>query len=178
VHLTAWPTGDSVDAGLIEKMKEVRMFVTSGLEARTKANIKVRQPLSEIFIRTTMLPDVALLDLIKDELNVKEISLDGVGEESGPKITLVTELTPELIAEGAVREVMRAVQDMRKDAGLEPDDRIILMISTDESGQSAILAFKELLVKTVGADDVQFGVAFGTTVTAGEQIFTLEIQKV
>ena len=178
VHLCAWPKTIPVDTSLIEKMKEVRLFVTSGLEARTKANIKVRQPLAELFIRTTMLPDTELLDLIKDELNVKQISLDGVGEDTAPKITLITELTPELLAEGAVREVMRAVQDMRKDAGLEPSDRIALTVATDEAGQSAVVAHKELLQKTVGANDVVFDVAFGTTVTAGEYTFTLAIEKI
>ncbi len=177
VHLAAWPTGDTVDTDLLEKMKEVRMFVTAGLEARTKANIKVRQPLSELFIRTTMLPDTELLDLIKDELNVKQISLDGVesGADATSKITLITELTPELIAEGAVREVMRAVQDMRKDAGLEPSDRIKLTIDTNENGQNAIMAHKESLLKTVGATDVVFEVTFGTSVTSGDYSFVCSI---
>ena len=91
---------------------------------------------------------------------------------------MITELTPELLAEGAVREVMRAVQDMRKDAGLEPSDRIALTVATDEAGQSAVVAHKELLQKTVGANDVVFDVAFGTTVTAGEYTFTLAIEKI
>jgi isoleucyl-tRNA synthetase len=180
VHLAAWPQLQTVDLDLIEKMKEVRMFVTQGLEARTKANIKVRQPLSELFIRTSMLPDTELLDLIKDELNVKQVSLDGVesGEEAAPKITLITELTPELLAEGAVREVMRAVQDMRKDAGLEPSDRIALTIATDEAGQSVISVYHEVLQKTVGATTIIFDVAFGITVTAGEHIFTIALEKI
>ena len=178
VHLTAWPTGGEVHTDLIEKMKEVRMFVTAGLEARTKANIKVRQPLSELFIRTTMLPDMELLDLIKDELNVKEVSLDGVGEDNSPRIKLITELTPELIAEGAVREVMRAVQDMRKEASLTPSDRITLNIATSDAGEVAILAHQELLKKTVGAVEIMFGVAFGISVTAGEHTFTIALTKI
>jgi len=178
VHLCAWPITGDVNTDLIDKMKEVRMFVTQGLEARTKANIKVRQPLSEIFIRTTMLPDTELLDLIKDELNVKQISLDGVGEDTTPKITLITELTPELLAEGAVREVMRAVQDMRKDAGMEPSDRIKLVISTDAQGEAAVVSHQELLQKTVGATDVEFGIVFGMTVTAGDHTFTIAIEKI
>lgn len=178
VHLCAWPIAGDVNTDLIEKMKEVRMFVTQGLEARTKANIKVRQPLSEIFIRTTMLPDTELLDLIKDELNVKQISLDGVGEDTTPKITLITELTPELLAEGAVREVMRAVQDMRKDAGMEPSDRIKLIISTDAQGEAAIVSHQQLLQKTVGATDVEFGIVFGMTVTAGNHTFTIAVEKI
>ncbi|MBY0538243.1 class I tRNA ligase family protein [Patescibacteria group bacterium] len=179
VHLTAWPTGDTVDTGLIESMGVVRMFVTAGLEARTKANIKVRQPLSELFIRTTMLPDTELLDLIKDELNVKQISLDGVesGADTTSKITLITELTPELIAEGAVREVMRAVQDMRKDAGLEPSDRIVLTIDTNENGQNAVNTHKESLLKTVGATDIVFDVTFGTSVTSGDYSFVCAISQ-
>ena len=176
VHLTAWPQGGEVHTDLIEKMKEVRMFVTAGLEARTKANIKVRQPLSELFIRTTMLPDMELLDLIKDELNVKEVSLDGVGEDNSPRIKLITELTSELIAEGAVREVMRAVQDMRKDAGLQPSDRIVLTIDTNESGQNAITTHQEILLKTVGATEIVFEVTFGTSVTSGDYSFVCSIK--
>ncbi len=178
VHLCAWPLGGAVDTSLIEKMKEVRMFVTQGLEARTKANIKVRQPLSELFVRTNILLETELLDLIKDELNVKEVSLDGVGEDTNaPRVTLVTAITPELLAEGAVREVMRAVQDMRKDAGLEPSNLITLTIDTSEVGQAAISAHRDLLVKTVGAADVIFAQAYGTTVTPGDYTFTLSIEK-
>ena len=175
VHLTAWPKDGEVNTDLIDKMKEVRMCVTAGLEARTKANIKVRQPLSELFIRTTMLPDAELLDLIKDELNVKEVSLDGVGEDNSPRIKLITELTPELIAEGSVREVMRAVQDMRKDAGLEPNDRISLTIDTDEKGQKAITTHHEMLLKTVGATNIIFEVTYGTSVTTTDYNFVCSI---
>ncbi len=178
VHLAAWPAGGEVATDLLQKMAEVRLFVTQGLEARTKANVKVRQPLSELFIRTNMLLETELLDLIKDELNVKEVSMDGVGEDAAvPRVTLVTALTPELLAEGAVREVMRAVQDMRKDAGLEPADRITLTIDADEIGQAAIMTHRDLLTKTVGASDVVFAQAYGTTVTPGDYTFTLTIEK-
>jgi isoleucyl-tRNA synthetase len=125
-----------------------------------------------------MILETELLDLIKDELNVKEISLDGIGEDASvARVTLVTAITPELLAEGAVREVMRAVQDMRKDAGLEPSDRITLTIDTNEAGQAAVTTHRELLTKTVGASDMQFAQAYGTTVTPGDYTFTLAIEK-
>ena len=178
VHLCAWPVGDAVDTTLLQKMTEVRMFVTQGLEARTKANIKVRQPLSELFIRTDMSLETELLDLIKDELNVKEVSPDGIGEDpAAPRAVLVTTITLELLAEGAVREVMRAVQDMRKDAGLEPADRITLTIDTNEAGQAAITTHRDLLTKTVGASELIFAQAYGATVTPGDYTFTLSIEK-
>lgn len=179
VHLAKWPDGGEVATDLISKMKEVRLFVTQGLEARTKANLKVRQPLSEMFIRTDLLLETELLDLIKDELNVKEISRDGGTESvSGSRVVLMTDVTPELLAEGAVREVMRAVQDMRKDSGLAAVDRISLTVDTNEAGQQAVNSHLEMLIKTVGANDVIFEQAYGTTITPGEYLFTLAIKKV
>jgi len=177
VHLCAWPVGGTVDSDLLQKMAEVRMFVTQGLEARTKANIKVRQPLSELFITTNVTLDDELKALIMDELNVKGITLAHLEEGKSAYCTLATDLTPELLAEGAVREVMRAVQDMRKDAGLEPADRIILTVDTNEAGQAALTAHRDLLIKTVGATDVAFAQAYGTTVTSGDYTFTLSIEK-
>jgi isoleucyl-tRNA synthetase len=81
------------------------------------------------------------------------------------------------LAEGAVREIMRAVQDMRKEAGLEPADRITLTIDTNEAGQAAITTHHDLLTRTVGASDVVFAQAYGTTVTPGDYTFTLSIEK-
>ena len=178
VHLTAWPTSTEVATGVIIKMKEVRLFVTQGLEARTKASIKVRQPLSAMVIRTDMSLETELLDLIKDELNVKEIRHDGVSADAtAPRVVLITTLTPELLVEGAVREVMRAVQDMRKDAGLAPADRITLTIDTSDRGQAAITSYRDLLTKTVGASELVFAQAYGITVTPGDYTFTCAIQK-
>jgi isoleucyl-tRNA synthetase len=177
VHLCSWPVGGVVASDLLQKMAEVRMFVTQGLEARTKANIKVRQPLSELFITTNVTLDDELKALIMDELNVKGITLAHLEEGKSAYCTLAIELTPELLAEGAVREVMRAVQDMRKVAGLEPVDRISLTIDTNEAGQAAVTAYRDLLVKTVGASDVVFAQAYGTTVTPGDYTFTLAIEK-
>jgi isoleucyl-tRNA synthetase len=177
VHLTRWPQGGEVSNNLIDTMKEVRTFVTQGLEARTKANIKVRQPLSEIFISTAISLDLDLQALIKDELNVKEVTMTNLVEDKGPSCTIVTELTPELLAEGAVREVMRAVQDLRKDAGLLPADRIVLTVDTNDAGKIALTIHRDLLTKTVGASDVIFSEAYGTTVNPGDYTFILAIAK-
>jgi isoleucyl-tRNA synthetase len=65
---------------------------------------------------------------------------------AGGFVLLDTEATPELLAEGLARDVIRAVQDTRKSAGLEVSDRISLEIrSGSESDSSALSAFSETI---------------------------------
>jgi len=188
VHLTAWPEGGEVDLVLINSMSIVRDIVTKVLEERTKFNLKVRQPLHELTVKipegTNLTED--LKSLIQDEVNVKNIVAHYVLETesteyktAGGKISVVlnTTLTPELIAEGAVREVMRAVQDMRKEAGMDPADHIMLIIDTDEAGQAAIATHLELLQKTVGATTIEYAFASDVAVQAGDYRFGLRIKK-
>ena len=127
VHLENWPmakksslfsffSSKSDKGDLIKNMEETRRIVSLALEARSKANIKVRQPLQKLEAKVKKL-EVGYLELIKDEINVKEIvdkDIDGV--------ELYTTLTPELIEEGKVRDAIRAIQDMRKEKGLSPKD--------------------------------------------------------
>ena len=122
VHLCDFPQAneDVVDEQLREEMKMVRDIVTRGLELRASAKIKVRQPLASIAIQNTQHKiREALLGIIQDELNVKEVAY-------GEEMLLDTDITPELKREGQAREIVRIVQEMRKKAGYKVDDRIIL----------------------------------------------------
>ncbi|MCA9362276.1 class I tRNA ligase family protein, partial [Candidatus Kaiserbacteria bacterium] len=177
VHLGKWPEGGEVDHWLIGCMVTTRDVVSAGLELRTKAKLNVRQPLASVKFKVesngVIIPD-EFIPLIKDELNVKEVISDSVLKNLAE---LDTTLTPELLAEGAVRELMRAVQGRRKAEGLAPEDPIVLTIDTDETGQVAVAANQDLLVKTVGADSLIFAKTEGEVVKAGEFAFTFSIQK-
>src|SRR5258708_1635304 len=74
VHLTDWPEGQKIDDALLAEMGSVRQVISLGLEARAKTGIKVRQPLAKITVPALMLGAAKdlMLDLIRDELNVKE----------------------------------------------------------------------------------------------------------
>jgi isoleucyl-tRNA synthetase len=166
VHLAAWPTEGMVNEDLLEQMVDTRNIVTAALEARTKSGIKVRQPIAAVF--GPELPE-GLLQVVLDELNAKDY---GVADTVG----IDTELSDELRAEGAVRELMRAVQGKRKKDGLEPQDEITLTVQTDESGKAAIEANQELLQKTVGATDLQFAdVSEGEAVVIEKYTFKFTI---
>lgn len=122
VHLADWPVADEklIDETLNEEMKQARFIVTIGLKVRADGKVKVRQPLS----RVTGQPIAKdLQNMVLDELNVKEY----VGhEEMKELVELDLTLTDDLRLEGEMNEINRAIQDGRKKAGFNVEDRIVL----------------------------------------------------
>jgi isoleucyl-tRNA synthetase len=147
VHLMAWPKGGEIDTSIIEGMQTTREIVTLGLEARQKANIKVRQPLLSLHVMVDLSAEYC--DLICDELNVKSVLK--VAHIPGG-VQLDTEITPELKIEGEVRELMRAIQDARKEMGLMPQDRVTLIV--DDATKLLVDTMEAEVVRTVGASTV------------------------
>ncbi|MEK7127420.1 MAG: class I tRNA ligase family protein, partial [Patescibacteria group bacterium] len=117
VHLTDWPKSKKMTIDLIEQMQLVRTICEQGHAQRKLNNLKVRQPLQKIIIDKDLPLD--LLQLIKDELNIKEVV-------KGDKIELDIKLTPELEAEGKARDLVRDIQDARKAAGTALDEKVVV----------------------------------------------------
>lgn len=158
VHLENWPQGESVSEELereniLTKMENIRKLVTLGLEARQRAGIKVRQPLSKITI-TNHEFDSQYLELLKDEINVKEVLFDKSLPEDGA--VLDTEITSQLKEEGIVREFTRSIQDLRKEKGLTPKDRIILSLDVNNTAQEVLEKYLSEIKSVVQADEVRF----------------------
>lgn len=146
VHLAAWPVLGEADKEVLRTMSLTREAVSRALELRAAAGIKVRQPLPSL----TLPEDTNVFEeLILDEVNVKEI-------QRGSKFVLDTEITDTLRAEGDIRELIRAVQDLRKRAGLNPSDRITLGIETDERGRTLIEEFRTSVMETAGVGEIIF----------------------
>ena len=140
VHLHDWPKTDKklINKNLEEKMDKMREVVTVGLALRKERQVKVRQPLASIILpentrSNLVLEKSDLGELIKDELNVKEIKYDPNQKE---KVVLDTELTQPLIYEGYARELMRQIQDMRKEAKYRLDDKIFCQWHSDDGDVS------------------------------------------
>jgi isoleucyl-tRNA synthetase len=151
VHLAAWPKPGEVDTLVLENMAKARVVVSLALEARSKAGLKVRQPLAALTLQEVLPAEYE--SIIKDEVNVKEIKTDSKQLEP---IVLDLVITDELKAEGIARELMRAVQDERKAKGLSPTDRINILVTTSADGQAVIDSFVADIKKTVGADSLSF----------------------
>jgi isoleucyl-tRNA synthetase len=179
VHLTSWPEVSSPDDllkshVLSETMSRVREVVTLGLEARQKANIKVRQPLRELRVKSHEIA-AEYQPLIMDELNVKEVLHDKTIAE---EVLLDTLITPELREEGMLRDFIRAVQEVRKTTGLHPADRIDLALVTSDEGKAFITKFEEIIVKDVGATTISFTEVSGEPVKIDTLSFTIGARKV
>ena len=172
VHLIAWPEAGEVDDVVLGDMSLVREFVTLALEARTKAGAKVRQPLRSLTLNIELLPEYA--SIIADEVNVKVVLVNASQSE---RAVLDLTITPELKAEGDVREFMRGVQERRKQAGLEPQDRIELGVQTSGEGQAVLELFREMILRTVGASTIVYTDVTGETITAGEHTFVVALTK-
>jgi isoleucyl-tRNA synthetase len=142
VHLTDYPVANAreIDAALNAHMELVMNHASLGRAARAKAGIKVRQPLPKAFV---VVPDeaegaavAALAEHIKDELNVKDVDVvrdlaevtetHAVAGDDRYSVAVVTELSDDLIAEGFARELVRRLQMMRRSAGLEISDHIVV----------------------------------------------------
>lgn len=180
VHLAAWPEAGEVDKELLTTMLHVRNFATMGLMLRTQKSINVRQPLSRFWIKlNSEKPRYwdECSGLLMDELNVKDVFFTSQEDDtSGTSVGFDWEITPELKAEGEVRELMRHIQDMRKDAGLAPADRVSLTIDTDEAGQANVRAHEALLMRTVGADTLSFASVEGGGLELPERMYRVSIK--
>ena len=234
VHLCDFPKAheEMIDTALERKMDEVLKIVVLGRAARNTANIKNRQPLGRMYVKSEVLP-VFYQTIILDELNVKEVEfvsdvqdfisytfkpqLKTVGPKYGKQlgniktalleldgnkamdrineqgflsfefdgqsveltkddllidmtqkqgfisetdntviVVLDTRLTPELIEEGFIREIISKVQTMRKEAGFEVTDHITVYIQDNES-ISSVLRQNEIFIKNeVLAEQIRY----------------------
>jgi isoleucyl-tRNA synthetase len=111
-----------------------------------------------------------------DDILVTEVPRTGwvVESQRGVTIALDTDVTPELEAEGIARDVVRVVQQARRDADLDVSDRIALSIAAPDQILAAIRRHQELIAHETLAVSVALMDAlsegFPGTVGAGEEI--------
>ena len=147
VHLADFPVADEklIDEKLNSEMEKVRDIISLGLQLRAKEKIKVRQPLAELFINYELQDE--FIDIIKEEVNIKKVTID----KNLENIKLDTEITKELRLEGVAREIIRHIQEMRKEAGYQVDNRIKI----GYNGWPEVFSkFGELIAKETLADEI------------------------
>lgn len=157
VHLLDWPTPSGVthieepkmdilwgiDENLIRDMRAIREIIAEGLKQRADAGIKVRQPLAKVTLSTTkpqkndnLASNKEFQKIIAEELNVHEVAFKQPMKE---RVVLDTTITPALKKEGLAREIIRHIQQYRKESGLEVDDRIELKLYSPSAGLTAAI---------------------------------------
>ncbi|AHI00459.1 isoleucine--tRNA ligase [Kutzneria albida] len=252
VHLADYPAAADLpaDSALVTAMDEVRRVCSAALSLRKANKLRVRLPLARLTVATAEAAALApFADLIRDEVNVKEVELttdlaahghfeltvnaracgprlgkdvqkvikavkagewtadeNGVVSAAGiallageyeqklvatdPAATaalpggaglvvLDTKVTAELAAEGVARDVVRVVQQARREAGLDVSDRIALTVSAAEEVLSSVRAHQEFLAAETLAESVGYGAVegFSGAVGDGEQV-TVAVTRV
>ncbi len=165
VHLENWPEVGEVDLDLIKNMQAVREVVTASLELRQKSGHKVRQPLASLQVTGDFSKD--FLDIIADEVNVKEIKV-------GAELKLDTTLTTELVKEGIARDVIRAIQDARKTEKLNPSETVKLVMNTNK--RDIVEEFSEMIKGPTGVSEISFvddKQTYSVEVEGGETTFSV-----
>ncbi|MFA4941284.1 MAG: isoleucine--tRNA ligase [Patescibacteria group bacterium] len=139
VHLKEWPEvrKEWIDEKVLAQMSKTKGYVEIILACRDKYNLKVKQPLRNAIIAGNL--DDEYKKLISEECNIRNIISPPFDRPKGEnwkisedkEITLDTEITPELKMEGIKRELVRAINNLRKEAGMTIQDKAAIYYNTD-----------------------------------------------
>jgi isoleucyl-tRNA synthetase len=172
VHLEEWPTAKEIikeEEKILEEMEKTKKIVSLAIEERQKAGFGVRQSLSSFSTTHTISDEFS--EIARREINVKEIK---TGQKENK---LDTTLTPELKNEGIIRELIRNIQDLRKKAGLVPQQKIELAVETDIGGERLIEQFEAEIKRATNTTAVEFAKNNGEEINIRGLLFKIKIKK-
>lgn len=188
VHLEEYPilNEELLDEKLNIDMEIVRNICSIGLNIRDENRLKVRQPLSKAYVPIS---DLEMLDIIKGELNVKEVvfskdEVQGeniVSSKTGEEfVSIDTLITQQLKEEGLLNEILRGLQVARKESGCKVGEYISLQYQSDKKEVLSIIdKFKKEIKKAIyikELEDVK-NIDEGFEVKIGEEKLTVKILR-
>ncbi|MEM4703255.1 MAG: isoleucine--tRNA ligase [Candidatus Pacearchaeota archaeon] len=155
IHLCRWPKANKkFEDKQLEKLFDVVLqIIEKGLAVRAEKRVGIKWPLlnAEIISKEKLNPE--LENLIMRQLNVKKIKIKQGKEIS---VKLDTKLTPELEAEGYLREIVRIIQEARKRASLKRGHLIKLQIKCDSYLKELIKKNEKIIRDRVNASSIDF----------------------
>jgi isoleucyl-tRNA synthetase len=171
IHLCSWPEVNkgAINTELEKEMDLAYTLVKLGRSARNAANIKNRQPLSELLISTKSLPEY-YGDIVKEELNIKMVELGAdlskyVNFEIKPNLPVIGKMYGKLIPQ--IRKAISERNQMELAQKIQNGDSEAI----DVNGTEIILTNENLLVTMQGLEGYAFagegelGVVLDTTIT-------------
>ena len=186
VHLENWPKPRRLNREekvLIKDMETCRKIVSIALEKRAEAKIKVRQPLGALRVKNMPLHKKnreAIIRLIKDETNIKQVTIDNMTEN---EVELDTNITDELKKEGQFREIIRFIQDIRKKQNFIPSQKAILSVWAGNESRTLIERFENEIKKSATLEKIKFlgeissGKDMGEELSVDGMTFRFELEK-
>jgi isoleucyl-tRNA synthetase len=153
VHLSSWPKVDvkKIDRKLEEEFSEVLKIIEAGLAERDKIKIGLKWPLALAEISCEKKVSKQMEEIIMGQLQVKKVKLIR-GKEISVKFDV--KMTPELEGEGYARNISRAVQSLRKKAGLVKNDKIELYLFLSDNVFELVKNFEKFIKERTNAKKI------------------------
>ncbi|HSX39961.1 MAG TPA: class I tRNA ligase family protein, partial [Candidatus Saccharimonadales bacterium] len=167
VHLDLYPEARELtkeDAELLETMANTRKIVSAALSLRVENGLKVRQPLNRLFIELEDIPYSN--ELIIEEVNIKQVLKGRPDEKSisnfvfSEPVWLEKTISEELKLEGVAREMIRSIQDLRKEYNLSITDRVNVTYMDKPENIKAVEKFAAEIKQKTLADSLKPGVKY------------------
>ncbi len=169
VHLLELGREDrkKIDVALEEEMKIAREVIASGLMVRQNTGVKLRWPLRKAVFEPrdekvgNKMKNVR--EIVAKMLNVKEFVIGKVeegfvsGDSEFGKIYIDKEVTEELYEEAILKEVLRRIQQMRKEMGLVEKDTVLIMMDGESEIVSIAKRNVDEIKKRARAEKIEFG---------------------
>lgn len=165
VHWQEWTTHKkdltTKEKKILQQMQQVRNYATVGLRLRSEARIRVRQPLYALCV--PQVPDKQMVSILSEEVNVQTIVADKKeqqGQWAKDKVThieLNILIDEELEKQGAIRDIIRRIQDARKELNLQPSDTLETIHYAPESSLHLTDNDKEYIAQQVRAKELVEG---------------------
>jgi isoleucyl-tRNA synthetase len=175
VHLAKWPSSEKPNSKILTCMELARTVVSLSLEQRQKAQIPVRQPLAGVTVfGFEEINEDEYKEVISEELNVKEVLFS---KDEILHVELNTKITPELKMEGEYRELLRAIQDIRKKKNLTPKDVVRISIETGDEGKKLVQKYENDLKKVALASKIEFKETKGEELKIDHLTFIVAISR-
>ena len=163
VHLAEWPSPEKerIDRRLEGHMEIAKSVVEAINFARQEANIKLKWPLSEIHViakENTYRDAVSgMKEIIKNMANVRDVRVSDKSIKPGKKFEHGEIVLGEVLKSDALlRELIRKIQMLRKEAGLKVTEKILLTLETDKETEKTLKENEKEILEGVGAGSLTF----------------------
>ncbi|HOR01691.1 MAG TPA: isoleucine--tRNA ligase [Candidatus Woesebacteria bacterium] len=155
IHLEFYPETKPIDQKITNDMFLIQQICEQGNMIRKTKQISTRQPLSLLTVSSSqnLKLNQDLIEIIKNEINVKDIKF--IKSNKSLTIDLDTNITPQLKAEGDARDLVRQIQNLRKELNLNLKDKINIYSPNWPSDFEAEIKSKTLAESITKADQLK-----------------------
>lgn len=199
VHLEDWPKITNLSAELkrsgetdamtavLGQMALVRDLAEAVHALRSTAGLKLRQPLAAVLVSGSQL-EQGYRQVLAEEVNVEEVGVQEKVNDKGEgqwveselpqkiKVCLRTDITPQLRAAGLVRELVRQINNLRKESQLTVQDKVSLKVKTDDELKKVITEAQEKIMSATQVTNFEWSDQVnGSELEVGEYKIQIEL---